>query len=76
MVAVVVVLGMQGNVDERKGSDRFRRRGGKGGEPRWKQEGKQRQGTQQVFAARLPPLAAASQPGGRTTQLPPRRPDK
>lgn len=35
------------------------------GEPRWKQEGKRRQGTQQVFADRLPPLDVASQPGGK-----------
>lgn len=43
------------DTDERKGSDRFRREGDEGGVERWKQGEKQRQGTQQVFPARLPP---------------------
>lgn len=43
------------DADERKGSDRFRRGAAREGVERWKQGEKQRQGTQQVLSARLPP---------------------
>lgn len=61
--------------DERKGSDRFRRGGGEGGEQRGKREGEIEAGNSAGVPSTTASLAAGSQPGGRTTQLLPRRPE-